>query len=85
MNKLKLQLPQNILLTIYSSLILSQLITVYLPGAMSQNIYINFQHGSLELLINGFHIPGTNPLFKKLKILKDHDILHLNQVKFYNK
>ena len=52
MNKLKFQLPQNILLTIYNSL------TAYLARAMSQNIYINFKNGPLELLIKvlGFHI-----------------------------
>ena len=61
------------------------LITVYLPGAMSQNIYINFKNEPLELLIKaqGFRILIL--YLKKLKILKIHDILHLNQLKFYNK
>ena len=55
MNKLKFQLPQNILLTIYNSLILSQLNYCLLGWGY---IYINFKNGPLELLIKvlGFHI-----------------------------
>ena len=52
---------------------------------MSQNIFINVKNEPLELLIKilGFHI--LIHYSKNKKILKIHDILHLNQLKFYNK
>ena len=84
MNKLKFRLPQNILLTFYNSLILSQLHYCLLAWGYESKHLFKLQNGPLELLISP-RFSHTNPLFKKLKILKIHDILHLNQLKFYNK
>ena len=50
---------------------------------MSQNIYINFKN--IRIIDKSPRFSHTNPLLKKLKILKIHDILYLNQLKFYNK
>ena len=51
---------------------------------MSQNIYINFKKRAIRIIDKSPSFPHTNPLFKKMKILKNHDILHLNHLKFYN-
>ena len=85
MNKLKFQLPQNILLTIYNSLILSHLNYCLLVwGYESKHLY-RLQKRAIRIIDKCPRFSHTNPLFKKLKILKIHDILHLNQLKFYNK
>ena len=63
MNKLKFQLPQNILLTIYNSLILSQ------PVAMSRNIYINFKKQVIRIIDKSPRFSHTNP-FKPAQILQ---------------
>ena len=85
MNKLKFQLPQNILLTIYNSLILSQHNYCLLGwGYESKHLY-KLQKRAIRIIDKSPKFSHTDPLFKKLKILKIHDILHLNQLKFYNK
>ena len=43
------------------------------------------QKRAIRIIDKSPRFSHTNPLFKKLKILKIHDILHLNQLKFYNK
>ena len=81
MNKLKFQLPQNISLTIYNSLIISQLNFCLLAwGYDSKHLY-----KAIRIIDKSPRFSHTNPLFKKLKILKIHYILHLNQLEFYNK
>ena len=74
------------MLTIYNSLILSQ---PYYCWAISQNIYINFKNiifiRIIRIIDKSHRFPHASPLFEKLEILKNHDILHLNQLKFYNK
>ena len=85
MNKIKFQLPQNILLTIYNSLILSQLNYCLLGwGYESKHLY-KLQKRAIRIIDKSPKFSHADPLFKKLKILKIHDILHLNQLKFYNK
>ena len=85
MNKLKFQLPQNILLTIYISLILSQLNYCLLGwGYESKHLY-KLQKRTMRIIDESPRFSHTNPFFKKLKILKIHGILYLNQLKFYNK
>ena len=75
-NKLKFQLPQNILLTIYNSLILSQLNYCLLAwGYESKHVY-KLQKRAIRIIDKSPRFSHTNPLFKKLKILKIHDILH---------
>ena len=85
MNKLKFQLPQNILLTIYNSLILSQPNYCLLGWGYESKQLNKLQKRAIRIIDKSPRFSQTNPLFKKLKILKIHDILHLNQLKFYNK
>ena len=85
MNKLKCQLPQNILLTIYNSLILSQPNYCLLAwGYESKHLY-KLQKRAIRIIDKSPKFSYNNPLFKKMKILKIHDILYLNHLKFYNK
>ena len=66
MNKLKFQLPQNILLTIYNSLILSQLNYCLLAwGYESKHLY-KLQKRAIRIIDKSPRFSHTNPLFKKL-------------------
>ena len=67
MNKLKFQLPQNILLTIYNSLILSQLNYCLLAwGYESKHLY-KLQKRAIRIIDKSPRFSHTDPLFKKLK------------------
>ena len=68
MNKLTFQLTQNILLTIYNSLVLSQPNYCLLAwGYESKHLY-KLQKWAIRIIDKSPRFSHTNPLFKKLKI-----------------
>ena len=70
MNKLKFQLPQNMLLTIYNSLILSQLNNCLLGwGYESKHLY-KLQKWAMNIIDKSRRFSHTNPLFKKIENIK---------------
>ena len=71
MNKLKFQLPQNILLTIYNSLILSQLNYCLLGwGYESKHLY-KLQKRAIRIIDKSPRFSHNNPLLKKNENIKN--------------
>ena len=84
-NRLKNTLPCNILCTIYTSLIGSQInYGILLWGNNSDRIY-KLQKRVVRILSRNKYNAHTEPIFKELKILKISDTLKLQVLKFYYK
>ena len=82
MNKLKNILPQNIMLAIYNSLILSHKLCYVAWGYQFDRIYkIQKSYKSNHLKYNAH----TEPIFKELDSLKIEDIYKIQHLKFFYK
>ena len=86
LNKLKHYIPQNILQTIYNSLILSHLhYGVLLWGNDNLDRLLKLQKRAIRNIVNASYNAHSEPLFKTLNILKISDIHKLQQLKFLHK
>ena len=89
LNRLRNTLPENILKTIYNSLInpyLHYCILSWGPNNESQTDRLfKLQKKAVRLITCSRFYAHTENLFKKLKILKIQDIFVLQQLKFYQK
>ena len=85
LKKLKNTLPQNILKTIYSSLIHNYLNYGILCWGNQSNQVFHLQKKALRTITNSRYNAHTEPIFKKLKILKLNDIYERKLYKFYFK
>ena len=84
-NKLKYQLPQTTLLTIYNSLILPHLNYCLLAlGHDSKRIH-KLQKKAIRIIDKSHFFSHTDPIFKKLNVLKIYDLHYVQQLKFYFK
>lgn len=82
MNKLKNVIPTYALLTIYNALILSHLNYGAIAwGWQSQKLFI-LQKKAVRTIANSNYNAHTDPLFKKLNILKINDLCALHDLKF---
>ena len=85
LNKLKHILPQQILSTIYTSLITPHLnYGILLWGHEATRIY-KLQKKAIRTISKSKYNAHTEPIFKKLQFLKLNDIFKLQQLKFYYK
>ena len=85
LNTLKLFLPQYILKTIYTSLILCQLNYGILAWGHNNNRVYKLQKRAVRIISCSKFNAHSYPLLKKLKLLKVEDILKLQQLKCYHK
>ena len=85
LNKLKKFLPENILKMIYTSLILSRLYYCNLVWGHKPQRIIQLQKRAVRIISNSKYNAHTDPIFKKLKLLKVTDIHNLCKLKFFFK
>ena len=83
--RLKDIFPENILLTIYQSLIASHMTYGLLVWGIECHRLEKVQKKALRLITNSKYIAHTNPLFCQLNLLKIKDIFKLRLLKFYYK
>jgi len=85
MSKLKHIIPSETLLTLYNSLILPHLNYGILAWGIKCNRLFKLQKKSVRIILNSKYNAHTNPLFKKLQLLKVMDLCALQEFKFmYN-
>ena len=83
--KIKYKVPQNILKMIYSALILPHLnYGILIWGFDLERLFI-LQKKAIRIISNSFFLEHTDKLFKKLKLLKIHDIFKLKCAVFFYK
>lgn len=85
MNKLKNFLPQNILLTLYNSLILPHIYYGILVWGFGAKRIYKLQKKAVRIICNKRYNAHTSELFKCLKILKVNDVLNYKCLRFYNR
>ena len=85
LNKLKNYLPLSIMKLIYNSLIQSHLNYCNLIWGFNNNRVYKLQKKAIRTITRSKYNSHTEPLFKKLSILKLPDLLLLNSLKFYFK
>jgi hypothetical protein len=85
LNRLKHFLPMKTKILIYSSLILSHLNFGILAWGYKCNRIVKLQKKAIRILSISKYNAHTEPLFKKLNLLKVEDILKLHELKFYYK
>ena len=83
--RLKDIFPENILLTIYQSLIASHMNYGLLVWGIECHRLEKGQKKALRLITNSKYIAHTNPPFCQLNLLKIKDIFKLKLLKFYYK
>ena len=83
MHRLKHNLPQHILKTIYHSLIHSYLNYGILCWGWNKKRIAVLQKKAIRVVTNSTYKTHTEPLFKKLRILKFEDIITTKLYKFY--
>jgi hypothetical protein len=83
LNKLKNHVPNYILLKIYHSLILPHLNYGILVWGHNTNQIIPLQKRAIRIITNSNYNAHTDPLFKKLNLLKINDIRKTFELKFY--
>ena len=85
LSRLKRFLPSDILKTIYNALIQPHLnLGVLLWGINIKRIY-KLQKWAVRAITSSKYNSHTSPIFKKLKILRIHEIYKLNTLKFFFK
>ena len=85
LHKLKYIFPQNILLTIYKSLILPHLnYGLLLWGVHLQDISV-LQKKAIRVVTNNTYKSHTEPIFKEYGLLNVNDMFLLNKLKFLHK
>ena len=87
MNRLKIYLPNSILLTLYNSLVLPYLnYSILTWGSSSKcNKLLILQKRVVRVISNACYREHSGPLFAELNILKCNDLYHLNLGKFMYK
>ena len=75
--------PEEILVTLYNSLIASHLNYGILAWGIVATRLEKLQKKAIRLITNSKYIAHTNPLFKRLQLLKFVDIFKLRDLKFY--
>ena len=75
--------PEEILVTLYNSLIASHLNYGILAWGIAAPRLEKLQKKAIRLITNSKYIAHTNPLFKRLQLLKIVDIFKLRVLKFY--
>ena len=85
LNKLKHFLPQQVLRSLYCSLIQSQLNYCILAWGFDLSKLEKSQKKSIRTITCSRYNAHTEPLFKALNLLKIKDIFILNMLKFYQK
>ena len=85
LNKLKFLLPMSIRTKIFYSLIQSHLTYGILLWGHSSDKLLLLQKRAIRILTNSQYICHTEPLFKRLKILRLNDLFKLAQLKFLHK
>ena len=80
--KLKKIFPQNILLTLYNTLILPHIHYGILLWGYNLNRICILQKKAIRAITLSNYISHTEPIFKRLGILKIEDIFLLNELKF---
>ena len=83
MNRIKYQVSSKILLAIYNSLILSHLHYGILCWGVHGNRLFKLQKKAIRIICKAKYNAHTDPLFKRLKLLKILDIHKLQCLKFY--
>ena len=81
--KLKNVLPSSVLLTIYNSLILPQLTYGILVWGYESNCIFKLQKMALRAMTSSKYNAHTNPMFKKMHLLKVGDIHTVQQLIFF--
>ena len=76
-------IPSKSLLLMYNSLFLSHLNYCILAWGFSCNRLFSLQKKAVRLICHAKYIAHTDPLFKKLNLLKIQDIFRLKALKFY--
>ena len=85
MKRLKYFLPTTILKTLYNSLILPHLqYGILLWGKQSKRVP-KLQKWALRTIENSKYNAHTDPILKRLKLLKVNDLYNLSAIKFYHK
>ena len=85
MKRLKHFLPQSILRTLYNSLILPHLTYGILLWGKQMKRINKLQKWAVRTIVNAKYNEHTEPILKRLKLLKAHDIYRLTAIKFYHK
>ncbi len=85
LNKLKLVLPLSAKLHIYNSLILSHLNFCILAWGYKCDRTVKLQKKISRILSLSKYNAHTEPIFKRLKLLKVSDILIMQELNFYYK
>ena len=85
LNKLKHQLPNYILLKIYHSLILPHFNYGVLVWCHNPNSIFKLQKRIVRIITNSRYNSHTDPLFKRLNLLKISDIRQYFELKFFHK
>ena len=85
LNRLKHYLPEYVLRIIYCSLIQSQLIYAILTWGFASSRLEKLQKKAIRIISGARYNSHTEPLFKRLQLLKVNDLFHLNLLKFYYK
>ena len=75
--------PEEILVTLYNSLIASHLSYGTLAWGIAATRLEKLQRTAIRLITNSKYIAHTTPLFKRLQLLKIVDIFKLRVLKFY--
>ena len=84
-NRLKFVVPQNILVTLYDSLILSHLNYCTLAWGYEHKRFTKLQKKAIRIINMARYSSHTDPLFKKIRSLKCKDMFELNILKVYYK
>ena len=85
LKRLKRILPQSILKTLYNSLILPHLSYGILTWGTKASRLVKLQKCALRTITNSKHNAHTDPIFKKLNLMKIEDIYKANALKLYFK
>ena len=85
LNKLKKSLPQHILLMLYNSLILPHLQYAILCWGFKSSRLFKLQKRAMRIITSSKYNAHTDPIFKKLNLMKLSDIYNVSILKFYHK
>ena len=84
-NKLKFTLPQNILVHIYNSLIISQIYYCILLWGSKNNRISQLQKRAVRIIRKESRLPHTDPIFEEWNLIKINVIYRLQLLKCYFK
>lgn len=83
LNRLKYVLPVQIKVLLYNSLLLSHINYCIMAWGYQGNRVMKIQKKAMRIITLNKYNSHTEPLFKKLNLLKVEDILKLQELKFY--